>query len=589
MRHYLAFIILCIFSFLSLNLWAQEPTPEPSPTPAPAADDAGTTDAVNLTNAATYVMEWMRENATDFVKEPGRAGGIHWERIILILLVFILAGLMTRTVFAYLAKKHEEGSGLRLFFNRLKSSWPFFLIFSGINLVVHILGIASLVGSRFGDALDFFNLFLFFFCLISPLDIFVFNYYYPEKRSIRIPRLLQDVIRWVIYLVILAYTFSIAFKIPLMPLFATSAVLSFILGFALQDTLSNLFAGLAIHFEGSFGLGDWVYAGNKEGQVAAMTWRTIKIKTFEDDYMIIPNSTIAKNEIINYSQPTPMTGRVMQIGVSYEVPPGKVERVIMEILGKVDGVAQYPAPRIRLAEYSDFSINYNIRFWIKDYSLHKRICHDVFHLLWYHFKREDIEIPFPIRNVYMRESYDPKSESAIAGKVRKLGRIDFLNPLSRDERDGLAREMYETVFTAGETILEQDQRNTRFYIIDSGTVDVRIKASAGRPRKIASLGPGEFFGEHTLLTGEQTSATIIAADDVHLSVLDKGSFQDLLEAHPEIAESISHILVDRALEREKRTEKMISEIQESESEGEEKKQEIAQSLSQRIRHFFGLG
>lgn len=575
--------LFAILACLAFGAAAQD-----APSAAPPLD-AMSTPSLTVTNVAPTVMLWLRGRASGFVMNEAQTG-LNWARVAAVLLGFIIAGLAVRVFFARLARKEPEASGARLFFSRVQSLWSFLLLFSGVNLILQITGLADMVSRRFGDLLDFVNLFLIFLSVLSPLDVFFFNYYYPEKRNIRIPRLLQDVMRWGVYLVLLAYTFSVAFAIPLMPLFATSAVLSFILGFALQDTLSNLFAGLAIHFEGSFNIGDYVQAGGQKGQVAAITWRTIKIRTFEDDYMIVPNSTIAKNEIVNFSQPTPLTGRVINIGVSYDTPPAKVERVLYEIVSKVEGVVQFPEPVVRLTEYSDFTINYMLRFWVKDFSISMRAIHDINHLIWYHFKRENIEIPFPIRNVYMRQAHDPRSADALQDKARKLGRIDFLRGLNGEQLDTLARQMFETVFTKGETIIRQGSPNSRFYIIDEGSVDVRVQAGPGSPRKIASLSSGGFFGEHSLLTGESATATIEATEDVFLSALDMESFEDLLKVHPDIAESISHVIAQRALDREQSAEKWKSEFAQEQKDEEEKRKraQMAESLSRRIRRFFAI-
>jgi small-conductance mechanosensitive channel len=150
-----------------------------------------------------------------------------------------------------------------------------------------------------------------------------------EQHGVRMPKLFHDVIVLSLYAIVIVSLLRIFFDVNLTVLLTTSAVFSLILGLALQDTLSNLFAGLALHFEGTLHLGQWVGIGEWEGEIAGITWRSIKIRTFEGDYVIVPNSTIAKSELTNYSQPTPMHAQRLTIGVGYDFPPGEVKRAVL--------------------------------------------------------------------------------------------------------------------------------------------------------------------------------------------------------------------------------------------------------------------
>ena len=87
-------------------------------------------------------------------------------------------------------------------------------------------------------------------------------------------------------------------------LLATSAVGAVVVGFALQDTLGNFFAGLAIQIEKPFRVGHWIRVGGREGQVQEVTWRATKLRTKDGQFLIVPNSVISKDAILNYSEPT---------------------------------------------------------------------------------------------------------------------------------------------------------------------------------------------------------------------------------------------------------------------------------------------
>src|SRR6266487_2463789 len=97
---------------------------------------------------------------------------------------------------------------------------------------------------------------------------------------------------------------------------ATTAVGAVVLGFALQDTLGNLFAGLAIQIEKPFRVGHWVTIGGTDGVVCEVTWRATKLRTKQGNFVVVPNSTVSKETITNYSEPTRDTRIEIQVGVS---------------------------------------------------------------------------------------------------------------------------------------------------------------------------------------------------------------------------------------------------------------------------------
>ena len=124
---------------------------------------------------------------------------------------------------------------------------------------------------------------------------------------------------------------------------ATTAVGAVVIGFALQDTLGNLFAGLAIQIEKPFRVGHWVTIGGVDGIVSEVTWRATKIRTKAGNFVVVPNSAVGKETITNYSEPTRETRVEVEVGASYDTPPNEVKAVIAA------GAAGRAADRARAA------------------------------------------------------------------------------------------------------------------------------------------------------------------------------------------------------------------------------------------------
>jgi small-conductance mechanosensitive channel/CRP-like cAMP-binding protein len=387
--------------------------------------------------------------------------------------------------------------------------------------------------------------------VVRALDFVIGDKLLYERHGVRLPRLFRDLIIWLIYFAVILFLLTRIFDLRwthLSALFATSAVLSVILGLALQDTLSNLFAGLALHFEGSFRLGDWIGVGDREGEVAGITWRSIKIRTFDGDYVIVPNSTISKNEMTNYSQPSRLHFQCLPIGVDYETPPAKMKRVCLEVLEQIEDVMKNPPPVISLKKYNDFSIDYDIRFWIRDYSQYRRIRDEIYSLLWYYFKREGIVIPFPIRTLHIPRPrrVDP---SRCKQEMERLRRVDLFSVLDEAHLERLAENVRPMVYTRGETVIEQGKPNETFYIVRAGRLEASIRDASGKPCRVGALDRGDYFGEYSLFTGEPASASVRALEDVELAALDKSVFQELIETNPRIAEEIGRAIHLRSAER----------------------------------------
>jgi CRP-like cAMP-binding protein len=363
----------------------------------------------------------------------------------------------------------------------------------------------------------------------------------------------------------------------------SSLVVGYIVGNATQDTLGNLFAGLALNTERPFQIGDWVTVSGHTGVVVDTTWRATRLRTKADDYIVIPNSSIGKESIINYSRPTGNHACHLSIGVSYDTPPNRARAAILGVLREAPGVSQEPAPSVYLSSYGDFSINFTIKFFIVDYARVDPIQSGVMDRLWYAFRREGISIPFPVRDVRPRDVVADEQAQRLAEQdaIRQLlSGVDLFQSLSPEEMHRLVDGAKLKLFTGGENLCRQGEAGDSFYLIHSGCVAVLMSVAAGQPVRVAHLGTGAFFGEMSLLTGEPRSGTVTAETDVEVLCVSKEVFAGLLQADADLAGKLAAVLEKRMAER--RTIMTASTASESAPETQF-------ALAARIRRFFGLG
>ena len=376
-----------------------------------------------------------------------------------------------------------------------------------------------------------------------------------EKTRVEIPRIVRDIIRLTV--IVLAVLFALKSFLGLEPtaLIATSTVLTAVIGLSMQDVLANIFAGISLEIGKPFRVGDWVTAYNQTGTVVSTSWRATRIKTRDNHIVEIPNANIAKAEIFNYSVPTPLQRRDVEIGVVYGVPPNDVKAVLKEAALAAKGVLREPEPDVLLTNYGDFAITYRLRYWLKDFGGVPRTEDRIMTNVWYHFKRAGIAIPFPIRDVTLRQ-VDEKAEGRAAEKRLDrinsyLGEVDLLGALSKGERKGLAAGAAERRYAAGEIIVRQGDPGTEFFIVVSGTVRVTVRREDGRAADAGIFGTGFFFGEMSLLTGEPRRATVTATEDTEVIAIDKDGFREIIAAHPKIAVKLSAAVEKRQADIEK--------------------------------------
>ena len=381
--------------------------------------------------------------------------------------------------------------------------------------------------------------------LIVRATSMAFQWVFHRRQGAPPPSLLDSVVSVLLYGIGVGAIAHQWFDVELTPFLATSAVVGAVVGLALQDTLGNLFAGIALHSDAPFRVGDWVRVGDRDGQIEQVSWRAMRLRTWDGDTLDVPNNEVSRHALLNYSHPRLPHSRLITIGVNYHTPPNHVIGVLRNVLEQV-GLPEEPPSTVRLIGYQESALLYEIRYYYTAYEEYRRVEGEINRLIWYHFRRHNIEIPFPVRDVFLhRASPAAQGRETPAERLeRALRTVDLFRPLSDQELRKVMARSRPLHYAAGEKIIEEGSAGDSFFIVDQGQVRVS-KRMAGTSREIARLMEGQFFGEMALLTGERRSATIEAFTDVDLFMIDKAAFQEILAANPTIAVDISTLLSER--------------------------------------------
>lgn len=376
------------------------------------------------------------------------------------------------------------------------------------------------------------------FAVVRLVDLLVFDLI-SRRRNVRAPVLLREIVSIVLFAVLLAWAVSTIFETRVTAFLAGTTVVAAVLGLALQDTLGNLFSGIALHLEDSFEVGDVIRTGDQLGIVEAVRWRGTRLRTFANTVVIVPNSMLARERLEVFPR-TNLNARVLQIGIDYNVPPATALNVLAQAASNVEGVSGQIPAFARVAGFGDSSVLYEIKYHMYDYSQRDRIDADIRKAVWYALRRNHIPIPFPIRTHVRYTPPQARTQPDAAEIADRLSRIDVLSPLSPEEHAAIAAATRVHTFAKGETIIRHGSAGDSMFVVYEGNVSVRVDDD-----EIARLGEGDFFGEMALLTGETRAADVVALTDVTAIELAKDALQPVLQEHPELAAAISARITER--------------------------------------------
>jgi CRP-like cAMP-binding protein len=361
---------------------------------------------------------------------------------------------------------------------------------------------------------------------------------------------------------------------------ATSAVASVVLGLALQETLGNLFAGIALQIEQPFRLGDVVQADGRSGRVEAFSWRATTIQTADESRVVIPNAVLARDAVEVFAR-TRANRRRLPVPAPYDLPPQQVAAVVRAAVAGLPGLAERPPPQVRLASFDDSSVGYEVLYWVTDYSRAPAVDAQIRERVWYAFARAGVSIPFPHE---VQVPYEPPAaadgEDPAAERARWLGEVALFAPLAPEERQRLAERARTLLYGPGETILRAGAEGGSLFVVLRGRVEVRVPDVDGRRVRVAEVLPGEVIGEMSLLTGEPRSADVRALGEVELVEVRRAEMRELLACNEALAEA----LADEAAARLERRADALARA-EAAAEGPASRA----SLLGRIRRFFDLG
>jgi small-conductance mechanosensitive channel/CRP-like cAMP-binding protein len=425
--------------------------------------------------------------------------------------------------------------------------------------------------------------------IINLTSVLVFDVLLDAVRF-KPPRILRDLMIAFTYIIV-AITLLSGSGVDLTGIVATSAVITAVIGFSLQDTLGNIMGGMALQMERTIGVGDWVRIDQQEGMVKEIRWRQTSIETRNWDTIVIPNSVLMKGQVTLLGRRTGAPRQHRQwvyFNVDFRYAPADVIEAVEKALQAepIPNIALEPAPHCLVIDFHDSYARYAARYWLTDMALTDPTDSVVRSRIYFALRRAEIPLSIPAQSLFITEDDSQrrkrKRDEEIEDRVETLSGVELFQALTEEERRTLAAELSVAPFARGEAITRQGAEAHWLYIMTKGDAEVRVEVDGNLSKKVASLHEGDFFGEMGLMTGEPRTATIIALTGVECYRLDKEAFHEIIKSRPAIAEDISHILARRRVELEAVREGLNEQAKRrrlSHAQGD---------LLKRIRNFFTL-
>ncbi|HLZ67408.1 MAG TPA: mechanosensitive ion channel family protein [Aliidongia sp.] len=343
-------------------------------------------------------------------------------------------------------------------------------------------------------------------------------------------RLLSDLATAAIYCATLLAIIDLDFGLPLGGVLATSGVIAIVLGLALQNTLADVFAGIAVGVARPYEIGDSIWVeGGIEGRVVEVNWRSTLIATGQNNVAVIPNSVMAKSRLVNLSSPTEIRRDTVSLRLDVTVSTDYCRSVLAAAVRACRLPLSHPAAEICCTGLYGDGATYEISFSIANGAGLEPARNELFSHIQRHLRYAGIGIA--VAGVGMPTDPPP----SVPGPLELLLDCNVFHFLDEDLRSAIAAKLKSRKLKVGEVILRQDDPSHALYLIAAGTIEV-TRIEKGASHVVTRLSPGDSVGAVGLLTGAHNAATATALTLASVYFLERTELSETLAAHPKLQE-----------------------------------------------------
>jgi small-conductance mechanosensitive channel/CRP-like cAMP-binding protein len=392
-----------------------------------------------------------------------------------------------------------------------------------------------------------------------------------------------------IFVLILTLSFiaHFVFDEPLTTIIAAAGGLGFVLGFAVQGLILDLFSGLAIQMDRPFKVGHFVNCHNRFGEtligrIEETSWRTTRLWTTDRNIVIVPNSLITSTIVTNYSMPEAISRFEIDYILDFSVSSVRAIKIfnaaLIESIGSKGPLASPPPKTIFTGVNSDGAV-YKLRYFLDPVSVSPSKARNTINAnVMHHLIYAGLTPSYDRQDIFYEKMPSQKSWSNKLDRVYLLSNIALFKGLSKQVLQSIAESFHFRELKAGEVLISQGDDGESLFVLVEGLLEVSIQIE-GNKKHLTFLRPGTFLGEMALLTGEKRSADVTSSTASLVGELTKEAIMPLAEKNPEILNKITAIVAKRRL----------SNIEIGSANGKSRDEEIekeTKNLMGRVTNFF---
>ena len=367
----------------------------------------------------------------------------------------------------------------------------------------------------------------------------------------KVPQLFRDLGRFVLVLVGSSIVLSTVWGADLGGFLTALGVGSLVLGLALQDSLGNIFSGVALLFEQPIRLGDWVDVNGKVGKVVEVNWRAVHLLTTSDDLVVVPNSELGKTSFVNMSRPFQGYIKTIELAFSLDDPPNHVKQVLEATAAEIAGVLPSPPPVAEVVAYREGHICYTLQFACSVYGVSAALSDVLMRRIWYVARREGFTIPHPSQVSVPYQEPKSTTLSVLQADCMRGLRNSCFAILPQADLQRLAATSRVREYGAQEIVLLKGTPLHSLQLILDGEAELLIPGADAALLTVGILSMGECFGESVIrLHNRVAETTVRASTDLQVLVIDEATLQNLIELYPRLARDLTTVtdIRRRALE-----------------------------------------
>ncbi len=312
----------------------------------------------------------------------------------------------------------------------------------------------------------------------------------PRSRE---ARLFSELTAAIIYITVVLIILNSVLDLNINSLLATSGVVAIVLGLALQNTLADVFSGIAVGLEQPFHVGDRVSLGNDiEGVIVQMNWRSVRVQTDDDDIATVPNSIVAKGQIINRSVPTRRRATSVEVTAPAGVPTATVFELLRQATMLCPDILASPPASITMQRSGIRTSGYAIRFFVPDSPSMASAKSKLLRQTSRMFRHAGTGTNTPVPPIDL------------------LGGLVIFEALTQEDLEKLVEHLAIHIVEPGDVIFAQGTNSTSIFVIAAGVMEMVRQAPHGSGQTVGHVGPGEYVGEIGLISGNPRACTMKA-------------------------------------------------------------------------------